>query len=223
MFTKKAKTMLFVSLIAAVAIPLSLQPSDAEQNTNAEHLRKLFAGVDEEIRQYVNGDMKSPEEKKAQLIEKYSGSLEAMINFVAIQGNWEFGPEDVEGLKKLIVTEHMSEMNRQKMISKIPDDAIRETLEVRITGCETPDPASGDCDAVWEMIEASPALSKQSVFDLPKAHASGNPYPVDSWKQVTHDRSGGSGTDSAGNHYSIGGQNNGSLTGAVSDFGRLWF
>ncbi len=176
------KTIIIASLIAAVLIPLSLQVGSADQNTQAQNVKQLFADVDQEIRQYVNGDMKNPEDKKAQLIEKYSNNLEAIINTITIHDNLQFDSE-VEGIKELIISEHMSEVNRQKIISQIPDDAITETIEVE------------------------PDLSKQGVFELPKAYAAGNPYPINTWKQVTHDRTGGSGTDSSGNSYNINGNN----------------
>ena len=77
------------------------------------------------------------------MVEKYSGSFEVVINFIAIQNNLEFSPSGVERLKEFIVLEQMEEMKRQKMISEIPDDVIREIFVVRSPDCAGAEPAAG--------------------------------------------------------------------------------
>lgn len=111
------------------------------------------------------------------------GSAHAMISITDRKKvNHTYSEDEKNGLKDLIIQEHISEMYRQKMISEIPEDAITETIKV------------GE-------------LSTQGFFELPVAYATHNPYPITSWKQVTVDINGGSGTDSASNDYDINGDN----------------
>ncbi len=159
----------------------SIQVDASKDNHDAE-VKVLFAEIDSEIKSYVKGEMQDPNEKKDELKTKYADKLEQIVSKISQKHSFEFGTEDKDGLKDLIITEHMNEVKRQDMVNAIPDDAITETIEIG-------------------------GLSVQGEFILPAAYASGNPYPINSWKQVTVDVNGGSGTDSAGNSYDINGGN----------------
>lgn len=108
--------------------------------------------------------------------------LDKIVSKIAKHKNLELSEEDREGLKDLMIHEHVSEIYRQKIVSEIPEDAFTEVIDVK-------------------------ALSTNGVFELPKAYASHNPYPISTWKQVSVDINGGSGTDSASNDYDIDGGN----------------
>ena len=141
-------------------------------------VKALFTEIDNEIKFYVKGEMQDPDEKKNDLKVKYADKFEQIVSKISQKHNLKFTTKDKDGLKDLIIKEHMNEIKRQDMVNSIPNDAITETIEI------------GD-------------LSVQGGFILPTAYATGNPYPINSWKQVTVDINGGSGTDSAGNSYNI--------------------
>lgn len=192
--SKTTKTILFASLIAAMILPFSVmdfaEAKKADKDNHGQEIRNLFADVDKDIKAYVNkdikayvtSDMKSPTAKKAELKSKYADKLDNIVSKISNKIGHKFSDTDREGLKDLMIREHINEIYRQKIVSEIPDDAITETVEIG-------------------------TLSTQGLFELPTAYASGNPYPITSWKQVTVDRTGGSGTDSAGNSYDIDGDN----------------
>lgn len=181
MTTKTTKVILFAVLVTALLIPTGMGNVSAKQDKDAE-VRSLFADVDKDVKSYVNGDMKDPLTKKAELKVKYADELDKIVSLVAEKANLQLSTDDRENLKDMIVREHMSEIHRQKMVAAIPNDATTETIEVG-------------------------KLFTQGYFELPKAYATGNPYPINKWKQVSVDITGGSGTDSAGNSYNINGGN----------------
>ena len=163
-------------------IPLVSAQVDATKDKHQEEVKTLFADIDKEIQSYVKGEMQDPDGKKAELKAKYGDELSQIVSKISQKHQLEFSTEDKDGLKDLIIKEHMNEMKRQDMAGSMPDDAITETIEIG-------------------------RLSSQGEFALPVAYATGNPYPINSWKQVTADIDGGSGTDSAGNSYNINGNN----------------
>jgi len=156
---KNKKTILFASLIVAMILPFSgmdfAEAKKDDKDTHGKEIRSLFADVDKDIKAYVKGDMKDPETKKAELKSKYADKLDKIVSKIATKINHQFSDEDREGLKDLMIREHISEVHRQKIVSEIPEDAITETIKVS-------------------------ALSTQGYFELPVAYASGNPYPITS-------------------------------------------
>jgi len=183
---KNTKTILFTSLIVTMILPFSMvdfvDAKKDDKDTHGKEIRNLFADIDKDVKAYVKSDMKDPTAKKAELKSKHADKLDKIVSKIANKIGHEFSDTDHEGLKDLMIREHISEIYRQKIVSEIPDDAITETIKVG-------------------------TLSPQGYFELPAAYASGNPYPITSWKQITVDRTGGSGTDSANNSYNIEGGN----------------
>lgn len=184
--TEKNRKTIRTALLATVAVTILFSVTsiqvDASKDNHAAEVKALFADIDNEIKSYVKGEMKDPNEKKDELKIKYADKLEKIVFKISQKHNLEFNAEDKDGLKDLIIKEHMNEIKRQDMVNSMPNDAITETIEVG--GSSTP-----------------------GEFILPAAYASGNPYPINSWKQVTVDINGGSDTDSAGNSYNIDGSN----------------
>ena len=183
---KNAKTILFASLIAAMILPFSgmdfVEAKKDNKKAFEDELKNTFSPIDEEIKSYVNGEMKYPTYKKTELKAKYANELEQIVSTILEKENLQLSSDKKNDLKDIIVEEHMKELKRQKVISEIPSDATIETIEVD-------------------------AFSTQGYFELPEAYAIGNPFPINSWKQLTVDRNGGSGTDSAGNYYDVNGGN----------------
>jgi len=184
--TNKTKTILFTSLIAAMILPFSVmdfaEAKQADKDTHGKEIRSLFADIDKDIKEYVKSDMQDPNAKKAELKSKHADKLDRIVSKVANKVDLQFTTDEKDDLKDLIVREHIKELKRQKIVSQIPIDAVTEVIEIG-------------------------GLSTQGYFELPIAYATGNPYPITSWKQVTIDRDGGSGTDSSGNDYDIDGGN----------------
>lgn len=176
------KTILFAAIATALILPAGLSNISADKDNHGQEIRSLFTDVDNDIKAYVNGDMNDPTAKKSELKATHADKLDKIVSKISKKVNHEFSDEEREGLKDLIIREHISEMYRQKIVSEIPEDAITETIEI------------GE-------------LSAQGFFELPAAYASAHPYPITSWKQVTVDRTGGTGTDSASNDYDINGDN----------------
>lgn len=181
MTTKTTKIILFAVLVTVLLIPAGIGSVAAKQDKDAE-IRSLFADIDKDVKSYVDSDMKDPLAKTAELKAKYADELDKIVSLVAEKVNVKLSTDDSNDLKDLIVREHMSEINRQKIVAAIPNDATTETIEVG-------------------------KLSTQGYFELPKAYATGNPYPIHTWKQVSVDITGGIGSDSAGNAYNINGVN----------------
>ena len=180
--TKTFKTTLLASIAAIMLLSVASVQVDASKDNHNAEVKSLFTEIDNEIKSYVKGKMQDPNEKKNDLKVRYADKLEQIVSKISQKHNLEFATDDKDGLKDLIIKEHMNEVKRQDMINSIPDDAITEIIEI------------GD-------------LSAQGGFILPTAYAAGNPYTINSWKQVTVDINGGSGTDSAGNSYNINGGN----------------
>ena len=170
------------AIATALILPAGISNISAEKDNHGQEVRVLFTDIDRDIKEYVNGDMENPTEKKSELKATYTDKLDKIVSKIAKKVNYTYSEDEKNGLKDLIIQEHISEMYRQKMISEIPEDAITETIKV------------GE-------------LSTQGFFELPVAYATHNPYPIISWKQVTVDINGGSGTDSASNDYDINGDN----------------
>ncbi len=184
--TKNTKILLFAAIATVLVLPVGINNISADKGYHAQEVKDLFEDIDKDVKSYVKSDMKDPFAKKSELKAKYADKLDKIVSKIAKKVNHKFSVEEQEGLKDLIIQEHISEVYRQKMISEIPTDAITETIEIDLS-------------------------SNPGYFELPSAYGSGNPYPITSWKQVTVDRTGGSGTDSSGNSYDIDGNNDFSL------------